>query len=172
MTKSEKSPLMIGITGHKKSGKTTLIELLCRELTAQGLNIGTMKYTTHEVEFDTPGKDTFRHRQAGSVVTLIRSKSGQAIFADSEYFEERQIGQIFCRCDLVLIEGDSQSALPKIYVADNRPPRDDIAGKIIAVWGEGVTIDGAMHFKSNQISELGKYLIELVNCQNSRDKKL
>jgi molybdopterin-guanine dinucleotide biosynthesis protein B len=163
----EKSPVFIGVTGHKKSGKTTLIELLANNLTKRGFTIGAMKYTTHEVEFDTPGKDTFRHRQAGAIITLIKSASGQAIFADRECFDENQIKLIFACCDFVFVEGDSQSDLPKIYVADSRPPRDDIAGEIIAVWGSENMMDTKIqHFHQKQIDELGEHIINWAKKRN------
>jgi molybdopterin-guanine dinucleotide biosynthesis adapter protein len=149
----------IGIVGHKKSGKTTMVEQLSRELTSRGLIIGTIKLTTHDLEFDSPGKDTYRHRKAGSKVTLIKSKSQIALFAGSDYVRNDLTETIFGDCDFVFIEGDSSSARPKIYVADEHEIRNDIAGDIIAVWGKQQGSFDVVHFNDNQIENLCDFLI-------------
>ncbi|MCP4514296.1 MAG: molybdopterin-guanine dinucleotide biosynthesis protein B, partial [Delftia sp.] len=53
------------------SGKTTLIVELIELLTQRGLKIGTINHTGYSYELDTPGKDSHRHRQAGSVPAAI-----------------------------------------------------------------------------------------------------
>jgi hypothetical protein len=57
---------VFGITGWKNTGKTTLTERLVAELTGQGLRVSTVKHAHHETEIDHPGRDSFRHRQAGA----------------------------------------------------------------------------------------------------------
>jgi molybdopterin-guanine dinucleotide biosynthesis adapter protein len=152
-------PCFIGIVGHKKSGKTTLVERLTAELTSRGLSVGTIKMTTHDLQFDSPGKDTHRHRTAGSRVTLIKSQNEHAVFTSAQYLDDDIIRTIFSLCDFVLIEGDTSSGNPKIYISDSREIRPDIAGEIIAVWGEKNDNLIARHFNSDQISELGGYIM-------------
>ena len=60
--------------GRQNSGKTTLLEKIITELTRQGLAIGTIKHHGHpDFEIDIPGKDSYRHRAAGSKATAILS---------------------------------------------------------------------------------------------------
>ena len=153
-----KKPQYIGVVGHKKSGKTTLIEHLAKELTARGLIIGTIKITTHDLRFDSPGKDTHRHRAAGSQVTMIKSKSEMAVFTNSDYLDDDSVKALFGKCDFVFVEGDSGSQNPKIYVADDRETRDDISGDIIAVWGTKTETIKAPHFETGQVTELCDFL--------------
>ena len=56
------------MTRSKKNdrGKTTLLIELVEELTRRGVRVGTIKHSSHSHELDTPGKDSFRHRQAGA----------------------------------------------------------------------------------------------------------
>ena len=69
----------ICIVGSKNAGKTTLIERLLPELAARGRRVATIKHDAHDFEIDLPGKDTWRHRQAGSGTTIIASSSKVAM---------------------------------------------------------------------------------------------
>lgn len=154
-----KNTQFIGIVGQKKSGKTTLIELLAKEMTSRGSMIGTIKATTHDLEFDTPGKDTYRHRAAGSSVTLIKSKSQIALYAKPNYLDDDMMTAIFHKCDFVFVEGDGSSGNPKICVVDERGVRDDISAEIIALWGIKMALSDIKFFAKNRIKELCDYLI-------------
>jgi molybdopterin-guanine dinucleotide biosynthesis protein MobB len=149
----------IGVVGHKKSGKTTLIERLAGEMSSRGKVIGTIKMTVHDLGFDSPGKDTYRHREAGARLTLIKSKSQMALFTEVGYFDEGMIKSVFRNCDFVFIEGDNNPQNPKIHVADKREMRPDVTGEIIAVWGENQGQIKARHFARNQINELCDFLV-------------
>jgi molybdopterin-guanine dinucleotide biosynthesis protein B len=110
------------VVGKKKVGKTTLVERLIPGLKSKGYKIGSMKYTTQNHEFDTPGKDSFRHAQAGAESTLILSPQRIALFSRSlrdKNFEEL-LDFIFAECDLVIGEGFKNSSFPKIEVFDSK----------------------------------------------------
>jgi molybdopterin-guanine dinucleotide biosynthesis protein B len=108
------------VVGKKKVGKTTLIENLVTGLVTRGRRIGSMKYTTQDHQFDTPGKDSFRHAQAGAESTLILSPTKIALFSRTlrrKRFEEL-LDFVFADCDLVIGEGFKNSTFPKIEVFD------------------------------------------------------
>jgi molybdopterin-guanine dinucleotide biosynthesis protein MobB len=110
------------IIGGKNHGKTTLIVELVQEFSRRGLPVGTIKHTHHHHELDVPGKDSYRHRQAGARVVGILSPSMTAAFLsvdenDSDGKERyASFASLFERCRLVLVEGDSQTTAPKIEV--------------------------------------------------------
>ena len=113
----------IHIIGGKNHGKTTLVTELVQELTARGYRVGTIKHTHHQHELDAPGKDSHRHREAGAAVVGILSRSMNAVFwPPTDNTESKRdnrydsFGPIFTQCDLVLVEGDSQTTAPKIEV--------------------------------------------------------
>ncbi len=121
----------IHIVGRKNSGKTTLMVELVTALTSRGYKVATIKHTHHNHELDTPGKDSHRHREAGSQAVGILSPQMNAIFwpcvqsgaaAASKYqLFESLMGQ----CDIVLVEGDSSAEGFKIEVyrgATETPP--------------------------------------------------
>ena len=87
----------IHIIGRKNSGKTTLVVDLVRHFRAQGYRVGTIKHTHHHHELDTPGKDSFRHRQAGAKAVGIVAPTMSAIFwpspSDKTGAEECKAGQ-------------------------------------------------------------------------------
>jgi molybdopterin-guanine dinucleotide biosynthesis protein MobB len=110
------------IVGRKNSGKTALIVELVRELTGRGVKVGTIKHTHHRHELDVPGKDSYQHRAAGAAVVGILSPAMSAIFIPTwEAHPAKQnryemFASMFAQCELVLVEGDSQTAAPKIEV--------------------------------------------------------
>ncbi len=127
------SPPRIHIVGRKNSGKTTLVEQLIAQLSAEGFRVGAIKHTHHRHELDTPGKDSHRHGQAGAAVVGILTRDRQAVFwprpaaaeasrepaageADSNEQSYAAMAPLFADCDLILVEGDSQTAAPKVEV--------------------------------------------------------
>jgi len=111
----------VHIIGSKNHGKTTLVAELVQELSAKGYRVGTIKHTHHQHELDTPGKDSYRHREAGAAVVGILTRSMNAVFWQAE---ENSLGedryqvfeQTFADCHLTLVEGDTQTTAPKIEV--------------------------------------------------------
>ncbi len=108
------------IIGRKNSGKTTLIVELVEHLTSRGYRVGTIKHTHHRHELDVPGKDSFKHRQAGAAPVAILTPGMTAVFrpVEEDPREERYglISPLFVDCDLVLVEGDSQSPGDRLEV--------------------------------------------------------
>ncbi|MFH0958272.1 MAG: molybdopterin-guanine dinucleotide biosynthesis protein B, partial [Pseudomonadota bacterium] len=109
---------LISVVGKSDSGKTTLLEKLIRELTLRGYRIGSIKHDAHSFEIDKEGKDSWRHKQAGAVLTMISSPSKIAMVMDSDHdhtldeLREKFINNV----DLILTEGYKRENLPKIEV--------------------------------------------------------
>ncbi|MEJ0084856.1 MAG: molybdopterin-guanine dinucleotide biosynthesis protein B [Pseudomonadota bacterium] len=101
---------VVAIVGHQGSGKTTLIEKLIPALKSRGLSVSTVKHTHHhQIELDTPGKDSHRHRSAGAAEVIVASDSGWARIASSPEPASLPIllGQLR-PVDVVLVEGFKQ----------------------------------------------------------------
>jgi molybdopterin-guanine dinucleotide biosynthesis protein MobB len=137
------------VIGGKNHGKTSLIVELVWEFSRRGITVGTIKHTHHQHELDVPGKDFYRHREAGAKMVGILSPSMTAMFLptgdSSATAEERYsvFAPMFARCRLVLVEGDSQTTAPKIEVWRNElgtPPLAMHDKSIMAV----VTDDACM----------------------------
>lgn len=113
------SQRVIGVTGFKNSGKTTLVERLVEELTRRGLRIATVKHAHHTFDIDHKGRDSFRHRTAGAREVAVVSRNQWAIIRDMNDEPEPSLEDIMGRlqpCDLVIVEGYKRDRHPKIEV--------------------------------------------------------
>lgn len=117
---------IVSIVGRSKTGKTTLVVKLIPLLKARGIRVATIKHHHLDFEIDIEGKDTYRHRKAGAVLTMIISPGTVAMVKDVE--EEPTLQQIVDRfvddVDLIIVEGYKREPLPKIevYSAREEPP--------------------------------------------------
>ena len=132
------APKVFSIVGHSGSGKTTLVEKLIRELCARGVKVATIKHAHHKVELDTPGKDSFRYKDAGAVMSMLLTRDALQLVADAKVEREpEQLAQRFLgEADLVLAEGFSHAPGAKIEVlrrACDKPPRCAIEDGLIAI---------------------------------------
>jgi molybdopterin-guanine dinucleotide biosynthesis adapter protein len=109
---------VVAIVGRSKTGKTTLIEKLIRELKSRNYRIATVKNTLHKADFDIPGKDTWRHMQAGSEATALSSADSIMIIKKKNGSDDlEQILRFYNNdYDLIIVEGYKESDLPKIEV--------------------------------------------------------
>ena len=62
---------IFGLAGWSGSGKTTLMVRLLPEIVGRGHTVSTIKHAHHSFEIDTPGKDSFEHRNAGRSVPFL-----------------------------------------------------------------------------------------------------
>jgi molybdopterin-guanine dinucleotide biosynthesis protein B len=70
---------VISIVGRSNCGKTTYLEKLISEMKRRGYKVGIIKHDVHGFEIDQPGKDTWRHAQAGADVVCISSPQKMAM---------------------------------------------------------------------------------------------
>jgi len=107
-----------GVIGWKNSGKTSLMERLVADITGRGFSVSTVKHVHHAVDLDQPGKDTFRHRQAGASEVILASADRFALMVEHRG-PEPELPAILARLapvDLVLVEGYKRDAHPKVEV--------------------------------------------------------
>lgn len=116
-----------GFAGWSGSGKTTLIEQLIPRFTAHGLKVSLVKHAHHSFDVDHPGKDSWRHRQAGCHEVMIGSGVRWALMHELRGAPEPPLQELIARmspCDLLLVEGFKRYEMPKleIYRAANGKP--------------------------------------------------
>ena len=109
---------MYGVIGWKNSGKTSLMERLVFEITGRGFSVSTVKHVHHTVDLDQPGKDTWRHRQAGAREVVLASADRLAILVEHRG-PEPELPAVLARLapvDLVLVEGYKRDPHAKVEV--------------------------------------------------------
>ncbi len=130
---------VFGFAGYSGSGKTTLIEQLIPRFVAAGLKVSLVKHAHHAFDIDKPGKDSYRHREAGASEVLVTSDTRWVLMHESrnepEPTLEAQIAR-FSPCDLVLVEGFKRAPIPKLEIhrpSHGRPPLFTDDANIVAV---------------------------------------
>jgi molybdopterin-guanine dinucleotide biosynthesis protein B len=118
-------PVVIPVVGGKKSGKTTTIELLVKDLAHRGYKVAVAKCIP-ELDFtiDTEGKDTWRFARAGAKV-VVGVSSDEVATIEKVHTASFSLDDILRRCsdvDVVFLEG-----FRKLAVADKRFPKIVIA---------------------------------------------
>ena len=111
-------PPVLAFIGKPDCGKTTLIEKLIPAFCERGLRVGTIKHHHGDIEMDTPGKDTWRHKRAGARSVILSSPSGLGFIQDTveDTPPENLVSRFFQDVDLVIAEGYKNSTFPKIEV--------------------------------------------------------
>ena len=110
---------IFGLAGWSGSGKTTLLAALIPELTARGLSVSTIKHAHHDFDIDRPGKDSWRHRQAGAGEVMVASARRWAIMRELRGRPEPPLEELVARMspvDLLLVEGWKRHPHPKLEV--------------------------------------------------------
>ncbi|MEO1091578.1 MAG: molybdopterin-guanine dinucleotide biosynthesis protein B [Pseudomonadota bacterium] len=132
-------PAVLAIVGWTNSGKTTLLERLVAHFTAAGLTVSTIKHAHHDLDVDQPGRDTWRHRQAGAREVILATSARTVVFHEHRNEPPPTLDGLLARlepCDLVLVEGFKHAPGPKLEVrrrAGGKPPIADADPDVIAV---------------------------------------
>lgn len=104
---------IFAVSGFSKTGKTTTIADITRELTRRGLSVGVIKDSRcPDLALDTEGRDTFIHKQAGAELVALRALGE----TDIMYSKRLRLPQILSHFhqDVVILEGFAKYNVPKI----------------------------------------------------------
>jgi molybdopterin-guanine dinucleotide biosynthesis protein B len=119
---------VIGLAGWSGAGKTTLLTRLIPHFISQGLRVSTLKHAHHAFDVDVPGKDSWRHREAGAAEVLVSSTQRWALMHELRGAGEPRLPELLAkmaRVDLVIVEGFKREPYRKIEVhrlATGKPP--------------------------------------------------
>ncbi len=122
----------VGIIGYKKSGKTTLLVNLARELTERGHTVSSVKHVS--CDLDLPETDTSMHREFAHQVAAISPTESAIFFRESMNLEEMLN---YLKADFILIEGfKREKTFPKIVcLREGDDPETLLDGLEICVVG-------------------------------------
>ena len=109
---------IVSLVGKSGSGKTTFLEKLLPELKRRGYRVATVKHDIHGFDVDHPGKDTWRHAQAGADAVVISSPRRMALIQRLD--EEMSLDEIagyMQSVDIIITEGYKRGKRPKIEIS-------------------------------------------------------
>ncbi len=110
---------LIGLAGWSGAGKTTLLTRLIPCLARRGIGVSTLKHAHHRFDLDTPGKDSWKHREAGARQVLVSSETRWALLTENRGAPEPGLRFLLSRLspvDLVVVEGFKTATHPKIWI--------------------------------------------------------
>jgi molybdopterin-guanine dinucleotide biosynthesis adapter protein len=110
---------IFGLAGWSGSGKTTLMTALIPELRARGVTVSTVKHAHHAFDIDQPGKDSWRHRQAGAREVMVASERRWALLHELGEAPEPTLDRLIAQMspvDLILVEGFKRYPHAKIEI--------------------------------------------------------
>ena len=161
-------PPLLAIIGKPNCGKTTLIEKLIPELIGLGYRVGTIKHHHgSDISIDQPGKDTWRHKQAGAHAVVLSSPSGLGFIRDTprEIPVPELVDLYFPDIDLVLTEGYKKEVLPKVEIfrsTVHAKPLPDPGKDLIAMMSDVEVDRDIPRFRLDETRQLAEFLVEKV----------
>ncbi len=160
---------ILGIAGYSGAGKTTLVSKLLAAFVARGLAVSVVKQSHHNVEVDQPGKDSWRHRQAGAHEVLLTSPYRWMLVGELRGAPEPDLDTLLTRlgpCDLVLVEGFRHAHLPKLEVwrnANGQPWLHPADPQIIAVASDTRPPGALPHFDLDDSATIATFILDTLD---------
>jgi molybdopterin-guanine dinucleotide biosynthesis adapter protein len=160
---------VLGIVGWSGSGKTALLTAILPLLRVRGLRVSTIKHTHHDFDMDRPGKDSFRHREAGAHEVLVASGTRWALLHEVEG-KEPDLSILLAKMDpvdLVLVEGYKTHAFSKLEVhrpSLSKPPIWTNMPDIVAVaTDEEIDIGPRRLLPLNDPATVANWIVEMFS---------
>ena len=162
---------IFGIAGWSGSGKTTLLEKLIPQFTARGLKVSVIKHAHHGFDIDRPGKDSYRHREAGASEVLLSCNDRWALMRERRDESEVTLDELLARlapCDLVLIEGFKQEPVPKLEVyrpENGKPPLFPERSDIVAVASDVALATSLPRLALDDVAGIAEFVMKFLQLQ-------
>ena len=157
---------VFGLAGWSGSGKTTLMTRLIPALIRHGLTVSTLKHAHHDFDIDQPGKDSWRHREAGAQEVMVASDRRWALMHELRGAREPTMDELLRRLspvDLVIVEGYKRGDHPKLEVfrkSVGKPllaPEDET---IVAIASDAPVPDLALpYFALEDVAAIASFII-------------
>jgi len=149
---------------------------LIEQLTQEGWRIGTLKHDVHGFDVDRPGKDTWRHRQAGARVSVILSGNQLAWMEKRE--ESVDVHEIVTKLqndaslNLILLEGFKKEPYPKVVFlkkAEDAALLREVASPLAVVSWFAFQHPGLPVFSLGDVKGLKHFILKTVLGESEDD---
>ncbi|CAI2036347.1 molybdopterin-guanine dinucleotide biosynthesis protein MobB [Serratia proteamaculans] len=161
-------PPLLAIAAYSGTGKTTLLKQLIPLLKQRHIHVGLIKHTHHDMDVDTPGKDSYELRKAGADQTLVASDRRWALMTETPEQQSLDLQYLASRfdrskVDVILVEGFKHEPVSKIilYREDiGRPLEDMLDEFVIAVASDKSITIKARSLDLNQPESIADFIVE------------
>lgn len=157
---------VFGLTGLSGSGKTTLIAKLVDWFRQREITVSTIKHTHHGFDLDSPGKDSWRMREAGAQEVFLVSNQRSVLLQEFRQAPEPTVEELVARlhpCHLVLVEGYKRDPLPKIEVhrpSLENPPAWSTNASVIAVATDAPILTPLPQLDLNDTEQIARFIAQ------------
>jgi len=167
---------LVAVVGYSGTGKTTVITRLIPELKKRGLRVGTVKHDVHGFEIDKPGKDSWRHKDAGASMVLISSPYQMAMVRDVDHDSKLdELETHFSGVDIILAEGFKNSGAPKLEVFREEVQKEPVCRndeQLLGLITDSLTNLDVPHFPTEDIHGIADFLVAFFELAPSRESGL
>ncbi|MEN4909690.1 molybdopterin-guanine dinucleotide biosynthesis protein MobB [Rahnella bonaserana] len=174
---NKQTPLL-GIVAYSGTGKTKLLKQLIPWLRQRGIRTGLIKHTHHDVDVDTPGKDSFELRKAGADQTMVASNSRWALMTETPGQDELSLEYLATRfdsnnLDMILVEGFKHGGIDKIVLHRKETGKSlesliDIHVVAIASDNLFAPVSRAISILNiNEVDNVGEFVIKWLESQQN-----
>lgn len=165
---------IVSFIGWHDSGKTTLVKQVVTELKKLGYRVAVIKSSNDlGIQFDTPGTDTFMHKEAGADSVMLVAPDQMVLQTKNSNLSLRTLAhRYFPDVDIVIGEGfKTARKIPKIEVFRNRDQklRDEVHG-VIAVATDVEGVAGNYVFRLDEAPEIALFIEKrFITSKGSRE---
>ena len=156
---------VISIVGRSNCGKTTYLEKLIRELKRRGYKVATVKHDVHGFDIDKPGKDTWRHAEAGADIVCISSPWKMAMIkkVDQELRLD-EVVEYIDGVDIIFTEGYKREGKRRIEVFRKEACDAPLClpGEVLAVASDTTIYEDVPHFDVNDAAPMADFLVQNI----------
>ena len=150
---------ILTVIGYSNAGKTRCVVGLIASLSRRGYHIASAKHCHQGFNLDVRGKDSWHHKEAGAVMTIMSGKNRIGIVSDAEPLVPlQQLADRYIHdADLLLAEGYSWEPYPKILILSKesleqeRPHAPDL---LFALVGEKPMASSLPQFTFEELDRL------------------
>ena len=147
------------------------MERVIRLLTERGIKVGVIKHDAHGIQIDQPGKDSFRHAQAGAKTVVITSP-GQTAVVEQEGCTLDQCVEKIRGADVILVEGFKHAPIPRIGMSRKATGKGlpEPAENYLAVATDDESIHTAVpRFSLDDAEGLADFIMKEMRCMPQTD---
>ena len=162
---------VIGFSAYSGTGKTAVMERVIRELTRKGLRVGVIKHDGHDFEIDHPGKDSFRHAQAGAQTVVIASLQKTAVIEQAGSTLEQCLQRVR-NVDIILVEGFKHADIPRIGLCRKETGKgftDDLNSFIAVVTDDAEVQTTVPRFSFDDAAGIADFILRETQTMQTED---